>query len=118
MDVKKTIATIGVTGMIALTMGMTPAMADNGKSEGKGNSVSQAAHNKEKGESNKEAAHAHAPGQVKKVETPAPVEETPAPVEEVPVTEAPVEEVPSDSTPVDEAPAADGETTVGGTAGL
>ena len=116
MNVKKTIATIGLTGMIALTMGMTPAMADNGKSgdKDKGNSASQAAKNKEKGESNKAAAHAKAPGQVKKAETPAPV--VPAPVVPVePTPEAPVEEVPVEVVPdgnVVQTP--EGEVVVGG----
>lgn len=115
MNVKKTIATIGLTGMIGLTLGMAPAVAaDGGKPADKGNSVSQSAQTKEKGASNKEAAHKNAPGQVKKAPAPAPAPEPapepapapghfdgmeqlpeptpePAPVEEVP-TEAPVEE--------------------------
>lgn len=107
MNVKKTIATIGLTGVLGLTLGMTPAMAaDNGKAVEKGNSVSQAAQTKAKGESNKAAAQAHAPGQVKKVApapapTPAPttggglqgMEEIPEPGTTLPV-EAPVAEAP------------------------
>ena len=116
MNVKKTIATIGLTGMLGLTLGMTPAMAaDNGKAVDKGNSVSQAAQSKAKGESNKAAAQAHAPGQVKKVvPAPAPVPEpTPAPapggglqgMEEIPEpgTTVPVEEAPVEEAPVEEA---------------
>lgn len=117
MNVKKTIATIGLTGMLGLTLGMTPAMAaDNGKAVEKGNSVSQAAQTKAKGESNKEAAQAHAPGQVKKAApapAPTPVPEpTPAPttggglqgMEEIP---EPGTTVPVDA-PVEEAPVVEG----------
>jgi hypothetical protein len=91
MNLKKTVAAVGLVGIVGLGLGLTPAVADSGKSD-KGNAVSQAAKVKEKGESNKEAAHANAPGQQKKV-TPAPVVTTPAapaPVESTPAP-APVE---------------------------
>lgn len=106
MNAKKTIATIGLTGVLGLTTigGVTPAMAaDHGGTEKhKGNSVSQAAHTKEKGESNREAAHAHAPGQLKKMTPAPPVIEAPAPEVEAPV-EAPIV-IPVENAPEVEAP--------------
>lgn len=105
MNTTQKIAIAGLTGLVGLTLGMAPATAAPKDDSGKGNSVSQAAHAKEKGESNKEAAHAHAPGQVKKAEAPAPVETipAPAPVETTPAP-APVEETPAPA-PVEETPA-------------
>lgn len=101
MNAKKTIATIGLTGVLGLTTigGVTPAMASDhgGTEKHKGNSVSQAAHTKAKGESNREAAHAHAPGQQKKITPVPPVVVAPSPEVEAPV-EAPI------VTPVENAP--------------
>lgn len=105
MNAKKTIATIGLTGVLGLTTlgGITPAMAAE-KGDGdqhKGNSVSQAAHNKEQGENNREAAHENAPGQQMKqwrATQTNPV--VTAPVESAPETETPVDTAPKVDTPV------------------
>jgi hypothetical protein len=60
MHVKKTIATIGMTGIVGLTLGITPAVAaEHSERPDKGNSVSQAAHSKAKWESNRDEAHGH-----------------------------------------------------------
>lgn len=113
MNAKKTIATIGLTGVLGLTTigGVTPAMASDhgGTEKHKGNSVSQAAHTKEKGESNREAAHAHAYGkqewkQWKNTDIDPVVT---APVVTAPVVTTPVDTSPETNIPV-EAPIGNG----------